>query len=213
MIDLQTDSEFTPFIKDYLECETGTAILVLAKDLTIERANKGFRRHLNMLDAHIIGAPIHSFLLVESQALFDTLSQGEHRSFSLSFAPEQGVVTVLHAHIYATVNHFIIFGEHPVDTHHELIDKMSQLNSELVNAMRELRRKQNELDHAQAEVNTLSGLLPICSNCMKIRDDKGYWNRIETYISQNSKARFTHGVCPVCIEKLYPGLDLDEPLE
>ena len=61
-----------------------------------------------------------------------------------------------------------------------------------------------ELQDALAEVRTLSGLLPICAACKKIRDDQGYWNQIEDYISRHSKATFSHGICPECAKKLYP---------
>jgi len=61
-----------------------------------------------------------------------------------------------------------------------------------------------ELKQTIARVNTLSGLLPICANCKKIRDDTGYWNRLEAYIQHHSEAEFTHGICPECVEKLYP---------
>jgi len=57
---------------------------------------------------------------------------------------------------------------------------------------------------AEAEVTALSGLLPICSNCKKIRDDHGYWNQIEAYISSHSEAQFTHGMCPDCIQVFFP---------
>ena len=61
-----------------------------------------------------------------------------------------------------------------------------------------------ELKQSIARVHTLSGLLPICANCKKIRDDKGYWNRLEAYIQDRSEAEFTHGLCPACIYELYP---------
>ncbi|MBF0558207.1 MAG: GAF domain-containing protein [Nitrospirae bacterium] len=61
-----------------------------------------------------------------------------------------------------------------------------------------------ELTGALEQVKTLSGLLPICASCKKIRDDKGYWNQIEYYISEHSEAEFTHGICPECVKKLYP---------
>lgn len=61
-----------------------------------------------------------------------------------------------------------------------------------------------ELQKALAEIKKLSGLVPICANCKKIRDDKGYWNQIESYIEKYSEAQFSHGVCPDCVEKLYP---------
>ena len=62
-----------------------------------------------------------------------------------------------------------------------------------------------ELQEALARVKLLSGLLPICASCKKIRDDKGYWNQIESYIKEHSEAEFTHGICPECARKIYPG--------
>lgn len=61
-----------------------------------------------------------------------------------------------------------------------------------------------ELKHSMARVHTLGGLLPICANCKKIRDDKGYWNRLEAYIQAHSQAEFTHSICPDCVAELYP---------
>lgn len=68
----------------------------------------------------------------------------------------------------------------------------------------ERERLIKELQKALAEIKQLSGLLPICSGCKKIRDDKGYWNQIEEYISDHSEAIFSHGLCPECLKKLYP---------
>lgn len=64
----------------------------------------------------------------------------------------------------------------------------------------------DQLQKALSEVNQLSGLLPICASCKRIRDDKGYWNQIESYIRDHSGAEFSHGICPECVAKLYPGL-------
>ncbi len=61
-----------------------------------------------------------------------------------------------------------------------------------------------ELLEALTRVKLLSGLLPICASCKKIRDDKGYWNQIESYIRDHSEVEFSHGLCPECTEKLYP---------
>jgi hypothetical protein len=57
-------------------------------------------------------------------------------------------------------------------------------------------------------VKTLEGLLPICAHCKKIRDEKGRWNQIELFIRDRSEATFSHGICPACIEQLYPQFDL-----
>ena len=61
-----------------------------------------------------------------------------------------------------------------------------------------------ELQDAATKIKTLSGLLPICSSCKKIRDDKGYWKQIESYIRDHSEAEFTHSMCPICAKKFYP---------
>ncbi len=61
-----------------------------------------------------------------------------------------------------------------------------------------------ELQEAISQVKTLSGLLPICASCKKIRDDKGYWNQIESYIREHSEAKFSHSICPDCVKKMYP---------
>ena len=71
------------------------------------------------------------------------------------------------------------------------------------------RRLVQELQAALDDVQTLSGLLPICASCKNIRDDNGYWNKIETYISRHSKADFSHGICPDCAKKLYPDINFD----
>ena len=63
-----------------------------------------------------------------------------------------------------------------------------------------------ELQQAMSKVKLLSGLIPICANCKKIRDDKGYWNHVEVYIRTHSEADFTHGICPTCLQELYPEL-------
>jgi hypothetical protein len=62
-----------------------------------------------------------------------------------------------------------------------------------------------EREKALRDVKVLQGLLPICAWCKKIRDDKGYWSRIESYIRDHSEAEFTHGICPECAEKLSHG--------
>lgn len=68
----------------------------------------------------------------------------------------------------------------------------------------------HSLKKALSEVKILSGFLPICSTCKKIRDDTGYWSRIETYIRQRSEAEFSHSICPECSEKLFTEYDSEE---
>jgi len=63
-----------------------------------------------------------------------------------------------------------------------------------------------DLQSSQNQIKTLSGLLPICANCKKIRDDGGYWQQLEKYVGDHSLAEFTHSLCPQCVKKLYPGV-------
>jgi hypothetical protein len=72
----------------------------------------------------------------------------------------------------------------------------------------ELSLQKRDLETALSEVKNLSGMLPICSHCKKIRDDKGYWNQIEAYLQDHSDAVFSHSICQECAEKHFPDLDL-----
>lgn len=65
----------------------------------------------------------------------------------------------------------------------------------------QLRRQELALREALQEIKTLSGILPICSHCKQIRNDEGYWEQVEKYISTHSNARFSHGICPDCYRK------------
>ncbi|MEJ2158246.1 MAG: response regulator [Desulfobacteraceae bacterium] len=73
-----------------------------------------------------------------------------------------------------------------------------------VNTHIKLHRTLKELQNALKDIRTLSGLIPICSSCKKIRDDKGFWNQVEIYIEDRSDAQFSHGICPDCRDKIYP---------
>ncbi len=69
-----------------------------------------------------------------------------------------------------------------------------------------LVQRNKELQEALVKIKTLSGLLPICASCKKIRDDQGYWTQLENYITEHTEVEFTHGCCPECMKKLYPEL-------
>jgi len=77
------------------------------------------------------------------------------------------------------------------------ISSRKQMEGEREELIRELRE-------ALGKVKILSGLLPICSSCKKIRDDKGSWTQLEAYFARHSEAEFSHGICPECLRKLYP---------
>ena len=83
-------------------------------------------------------------------------------------------------------------------------DQLQMEMAERTRTAQALREKNAELEAALAKVKLLSGLLPICSACKKIRDDKGYWSQVDNYVEAHSEATFTHGLCPDCLKTLYP---------
>jgi HAMP domain-containing protein len=105
----------------------------------------------------------------------------------------------------------------------ELQDERNRLEQKVALRTRDLQAANEQLEHeisqhhqtiAQlektlSEVKQLRGILPICSYCNKIRDDAGYWNRLEKYLHDHSDARLSHGICPECARKHFPGMDLE----
>jgi len=94
--------------------------------------------------------------------------------------------------------------------------ELRRTNKDLTREVAERKRAQQEreevirqLQEALAQVKKLSGLLPICASCKKIRDDHGYWQQVEEYIRDHSEAQFSHGICPDCARKLYPQFYVD----
>jgi len=93
-------------------------------------------------------------------------------------------------------------------------EAIQQANVEIQSEIEERRKAQIEKDaliielkEALSKVKTLSGLLPICASCKKIRDDKGYWNQLELYIGNHTEAAFTHGICPECAKNMLQEVD------
>jgi len=88
--------------------------------------------------------------------------------------------------------------------------KLIVAKDSLEEEVNERRRSEDEqkklvvsLQKALAEIKTLHGIVPICSHCKKIRDDKGFWNKVETFVARHTEVKFSHGICPECIKKHY----------
>ena len=86
------------------------------------------------------------------------------------------------------------------------ITERKRVEKALAETSKERERLIQELQFALDNIKTLQGLIPICCNCKKIRDDQGFWNQVEAYIAAHSDATFTHGVCPECAKKFYGDL-------
>ena len=79
-----------------------------------------------------------------------------------------------------------------------------QVGQRMVEMQAALAAKVEELQKAFDQIKTLRGIVPICASCKKIRDDQGFWNKVEVYISEHTEAEFSHGMCPECMAKMYP---------
>lgn len=86
--------------------------------------------------------------------------------------------------------------------HERIVELNSDLERRVQERTAELENANRELSRALSEVKQLNALLPICSYCKKIRDDKDYWQSVESYISQHTNAQFSHGICPECFQKV-----------
>lgn len=92
-------------------------------------------------------------------------------------------------------------------TYEQLRQRLKVLEIQAVEMRREKNEREQlvgELLQALAQVETLRGIIAICSSCKKIRDENGFWNEIESYIKSRSQAEFSHSICPDCVNRLYP---------
>ncbi|HOU85991.1 MAG TPA: hypothetical protein PK158_14210 [Spirochaetota bacterium] len=115
------------------------------------------------------------------------------------------IITIVFSTILALIVSFFV-----LKRENKIKSTINQKNQELEKAKRDLVENINRLEEASRNIKILSGLIPICSSCKKIRDDAGYWHQIEKYIKEHSDAVFSHGLCPICAKELYPDMKLEE---
>lgn len=84
------------------------------------------------------------------------------------------------------------------------LDGMTKIENQLVALNRKYQAKIAELERANSRIDSLTGLLPICAGCKKIRTEAGEWEEVEVYVGKRSEAEFSHGICPGCMKRLYP---------
>jgi hypothetical protein len=137
-----------------------------------------------------------AFLMLAGMTAYEAIKQNIFPNITIW---QSHIVTIVFSTVCATAASFFI------------LRRTIRLNSTLAVKIIESQQLQKELEDAVehlkttlSEVKTLTGLLPICTSCKKIRDDKGYWNQIELYIKEHSEADFSHSICPECAKKLYP---------
>jgi len=93
----------------------------------------------------------------------------------------------------------------------QMLDLLLSIYESAVHRNRELEKANREWKEANEKIKALSGLIPICAKCKKIRDDQGYWHQLEAYLSAHSEMEFSHSFCTECMERMYPGRSEDKP--
>jgi len=187
--------KFVPVARNQIIDRMSDGLLVLDAENWIVDANHAMQTILNMNITALIGKKIsdlspgipniHRIPAIEKETSFEIrmTSGPENHYYEIRVTPLEQEVTGYHGKS-------VLF-------HDVTKRKLAEIERE---------KLISELQNAMAEVKTLSGLLPICSHCKKIRDDQGYWQNVEEYVRQHTEAEFSHGICPDCIAKLYPEL-------
>ncbi|WP_338600803.1 MASE3 domain-containing protein [Desulfoferula mesophila] len=176
-------------------------VIFLAPDWKVHEFNRGAQETLGWQRQEVLSRDFLSLLISPEQApgVEDILRQ------SLDGRPQRQVETVMH--------------DKQGQPHHMLWnctcleDGQGQPLGVVISGLditvrikyaQEREKLIQSLQEALAEVKTLSGLLPICSHCKKVRDDSGYWRQIERYVEKHTQAEFSHSLCPQCAHELYP---------
>ncbi len=173
--------------------------LVLDHKGRFQDLNATAMRLLNTAGEQLIGKTVNPAML-PSQKLLPLITADEDQSAEIEFQ-----LAGKSAFFDVTMN---ILKEKQETIRGRLIIFRNITRRKIAEAERErlLRELQDSIAHAK----TLQGLLPICANCKNIRDDAGYWHKVESYVAKHSDATFTHGICPTCMKELYGDLNRDE---
>jgi len=175
--------------------------VIVAKSLDGEYlyVNSEFSRLFHLSSDEIIGR--------NAAALFPPEVTGKLREADLEVQQSNKVITVEEEQLVDGKRRHYLSAKFPIRDHEGSIWATGLVATDITKR-KELEMERDklvaELQGALAQIKLLSGCLPICASCKKIRDDQGYWNQIETYIEEHSEADFTHGICPECAKKLYP---------
>jgi len=190
---------------DYLIKTDTLTVVILNDDFTIASHNRCFGK-LVADDKDLSGLDISFCLLPESCSIFDDLLQ-QNKSVWLNFKSPSSYPVPLKCRIFKLPNKkFLILGGNLMLTNEHILQEMTVMSNELANMARDLKKKNRELEDAHSKIKVLSGIIPICMHCKKIRDDEGYWEKLENFITKHSEAYFSHGICDECKAKYFPDL-------
>jgi PAS domain S-box-containing protein len=176
---------------------TNDAILVLLDDMKIENANPAACHLVGIKKDELIAKSVTEVFRTEHLPIFKSLSETEREKSAFEFEMTMKSFENKDLHLLAKMNVF------HVGALRRIVLVLRDI-TERKKAEQEREELVDKLTDALAEVRVLGGLLPICSSCKKIRDDKGYWKQLEEYFHSHSDVRFSHGMCPDCFKKIYP---------
>ena len=149
------------------------------------------------------------WVLIMPLLFFAFFGKREGMLWALLFSAGLGLIMIapglFGSHVYGdvTISRFLITLSMAIVVAYHLESSRHTFGRLLDEKNQALLREKQSLEAAMARIRTLRGLLPICASCKRIRDDKGYWNQLEAYLSEHSEVVFSHGICPECKEKLY----------
>ncbi|TRZ96862.1 MAG: HAMP domain-containing protein [Deltaproteobacteria bacterium] len=152
----------------------------------------------------VVGTTVHRIVLTPLATLTDAargVSEGDY-TVKLSSERKDEIGTLTRAFSEMSVK----VRDHAENLELRVQERTTQLNETNLS----LHENMEKLEDALTKVKTLSSMLPICASCKKIRDDKGSWCNIETYILEHTGTEFSHGICPECSKKLYPEYSNDD---
>lgn len=188
---------------DFLKNSRSVVLVVLDSQWKILSHNGYFQDSLGVT-ASIKGKSFLPYLMDESIKHLEDVGKSPKTHIKMVLKGIGNVSVPLDCTIYKEGDTIILIGEKPMLTNDETMQKMTTMNIEMVNLTRELQKKNRELQYANSTIKTLRGILPICSFCKGIRDDEGYWKKLEEYVTEATEAEFSHSICPRCMEMHYP---------
>ena len=183
--------------------QTTMIMFVLGGDGSIVRVNNAFKEMFGR-QLQVDGLNIRELLTPESVKLLNEAGGRIIDGMKLIFSNDRQSSHMLVCRVVSSEENMLVFSVQIMATEAVVMKHMTAINNELSNLTRELHRKNVALQQAMEEIKVLKGLMPICPYCKKIRDDKGYWHQLESYINNHSNAEFSHGICDDCMTILHP---------
>lgn len=203
----QTESplfEWEAQINSYLRHNDTIIMLCLDENQVITDHNDCFRELVDPAGT-IMGKQLLEYVADDTLGLDSTESRASQYERSLNLQTRDHGLVPVDCCIFRKANgSTLILGGQKLFPQDHTLKVLSQITTEMVNLGRELGARNRELEAARDQIKVLGGIIPICMHCKEIRDDQGYWNKLESFISKNSEAEFSHGICDSCLDKHYP---------